>query len=81
MDTDPTPIAQDLNPTHRMCELPPFVHARIAIRATAEQRPGSSVRDHQSGLLMFAVNEENMMLKLMLIRSSSLVFASTECWR
>ena|ERR1700693_599846 len=35
----------------------------------------------QSGLLRFSVNEENMMLKLMLIRSLSLALASTECCR
>ncbi len=36
---------------------------------------------HHSGLLKFSVNEENMMLKLMLILSASLWLASTECWR
>jgi hypothetical protein len=36
---------------------------------------------HHSGLLRFSVNEENMMLKLMLILSSSLALASTECCR
>jgi hypothetical protein len=36
---------------------------------------------HHSGLLRFSVNEENMMLKLMLILSSWLVLASTECCR
>ena len=34
-----------------------------------------------NGLLRFSVNDENMMLKLMLIRSSSLALASTECCR
>jgi hypothetical protein len=36
---------------------------------------------HHSGLLRFSVNEENMMLKLMLILSASLALASTECCR
>lgn len=36
---------------------------------------------YHSGLLSFSVNEENMMLKLMLILSSSLMLASTECSR
>jgi hypothetical protein len=36
---------------------------------------------HHSGLLSFSVNEENMMLKLMLILSASLALASTECCR
>jgi hypothetical protein len=36
---------------------------------------------HHSGLLRFFVKEENMMLKLRLILSSSLAFASTECCR
>ena len=36
---------------------------------------------HHSGLLRFFVNEENMMLKLILILSSSLAFGSTECCR
>jgi hypothetical protein len=35
----------------------------------------------QSGLARFSVNAENMMLKLMLIRSSRLAFAPTECRR
>lgn len=41
--------------------------------------PAPNAVDYHSGLLRFSVNEENMMLKLMLILSSSLVFASTEC--
>jgi hypothetical protein len=36
---------------------------------------------HHSGLLRFSVNEENMMLKLILILSSSFALASTECCR
>lgn len=40
-----------------------------------------ALRSHQSGLLRFSVNEENMMLKLMLILSCSLALASTECCR
>jgi hypothetical protein len=35
----------------------------------------------QSGLLRLRVKAENMMLKLILIRSPSLAFASTECCR
>lgn len=42
-------------------------------------RRGAKVGAYQSGLLRFSVNDANMTLKLMLIRSSSLVFASTEC--
>ena len=38
-------------------------------------------RVHQNGLLRFSVNEENMILKLMLILSSSLILVSTECCR
>jgi hypothetical protein len=40
--------------------------------------PSYSFADH-SGLLSFSVNAENMMLKLMLILSSWLAFAVTEC--
>jgi hypothetical protein len=41
---------------------------------------GAAAARH-SGLARFSVNEENMMLKLILILSSSLVLASTECCR
>lgn len=34
---------------------------------------------YHRGLLRFSVNEENMMLKLMLTLSCSLMFTSTEC--
>lgn len=43
-------------------------------------RVGAAAGCH-SGLLRCSVNEENMMLKLMLILSSSLALASTECCR
>ena len=47
-----------------------------------EKLPGlPDAAAHHSGLLKFSVNEENMMLKLMLILSASLWLASTECWR
>jgi hypothetical protein len=36
---------------------------------------------YQSGLLRFSVKDENMMLKLTLMRSLPLSFASTECSR
>jgi transposase-like protein len=38
-----------------------------------------AARLHHSGLLSFSANEENMMLKLMLILSSALMLVSTEC--
>jgi len=43
--------------------------------------PGQARAFHHNGLLRCSVNDENMMLKLMLIRWASLVLASTECSR
>ena len=42
---------------------------------------GDVVWSYHSGLPSFSVNEENMMLKLTLILSSSLMLVSTECSR
>ena len=38
-----------------------------------------TVWSYHSGLLMFCANEENMMLKLILVLSSALMLMSTEC--
>ena len=54
--------------------------ARSINAAHAPARVGAAAA-HHSGLLRFSVNEENMMLKLILILSSSLALASTECCR
>jgi len=59
-------------------------HATLPEHAAAFDRYHSrvgAVAVHHSGLLRFSVNEENMMLKLILILSSSLALASTECCR
>src|SRR5439155_12117235 len=67
-------------------------HARCGrCRADTPALPGAAARvypklvlpapHHQSGLLRFSVNEENMTLKLMLILSSPLSVAETECSR
>ena len=54
-------------------------------RATHAEGGIDSHAAHHRGLLRFSVNDENMMLKLMLILSSSLVLVlalgSTECCR
>jgi len=52
---------------------------RMEARLTAHERVWGAAAAHHSGLLRFSVKEENMMLKLMLILSSSLALASTEC--
>ena len=49
----------------------------VTARAPARVRAAA----HHSGLLRFCVNEENIMLKLILILSLSLLLASTECCR
>ena len=57
----------------------------VVTRHSSHCAPSRSSRTHcaahHSGLLRFFVNEENMMLKLILILSSSLALASTECCR
>lgn len=40
---------------------------------------GVASGSYHNGLLRFSVNDENIMLKLMLILSSPLLFGSTEC--
>jgi hypothetical protein len=55
---------------------PPISMGRLG-GGPREPRPAA----HHRGLLRFFVNDENMMLKLTLILSSSLAFASTECCR
>ena len=68
-------------PRHRWACLLPRQHQPLfACDALHESTYKESGRcRHQSGLLRFSVNEANMTLKLILIRSFSLVFASTEC--
>jgi hypothetical protein len=54
---------------------------RRPLHAEVRRPSGDAVWSYHCGLLSLSVNEENMMLKLTLILSSSLTFASTECSR
>lgn len=55
-----------------------FFDGSLALHSNMKSR---AFRAHHNGLLRFSVNEENMILKLMLILSSSLLLVSTECCR
>jgi hypothetical protein len=55
-------------------------HEKGGVLDYALTRVGPAAGCH-SGLLRCSVKDENMMLKLMLILSSSLALASTECCR
>jgi|GraSoiStandDraft_60_1057301.scaffolds.fasta_scaffold69828_2 hypothetical protein len=56
-----------------------FVLHRRGSPYSVVRRLHVTARLHHSGLLSFSANEENMMLKLMLILSSALMLVSTEC--
>ena len=77
LDTDasPVPRAQRLSVPS---DVRPFGSIRRGERVSDMGRGGAG---HQRGLLRVSVNDENIRLKLRLMRSASLVLASTECGR